>query len=326
MIRARALLLVIPLALAPALASAAPPPHMTARLSYQRGPGTEACPDEAGLRSEVARRAGYDPFTADAPSRLVVLVTRKGPHILGSIQFYDDKGAPGWSKTASVRANDCRALIEVMGGDIEYEFSPAPPLPAHAVPVVEVPVVTPPPHEEPPTPTEPISLRFGLGSALGFGTAPRVALGVTADVGIYWPLASLPVDGVSLSLGGRWDPPAAGQVPGLRDGERVSTSRLLVTLAPCAHKWKLYGCVVGELGQLRGGGEGITIQAQASRAYSAAGGRLGVEVPFASHVAFRVAGELLGTVAPVVITFDEGSRWMTPRVSGNVEAGLFLFF
>jgi hypothetical protein len=299
---------------------------MTARLSYQRGPGTEACPDEAGLRSEVARRAGYDPFTADAPSRLVVLVTRKGPHILGSIQFYDDNGAPGWSKTASVRANDCKALFEVMGGDIEYEFSPAPPLPAHAVPVVAVPVVAPPPHEDPPAPRDPILLRFGLGSALGFGTAPRVALGLTADVGIYWPLTSLPFDGVSLSLGGRWDPPAAGQVPGLPDSDRVSTSRLLVTLAPCAHRWKLYGCAVGEVGQLRGGGDGLALPVQGGRVYVSAGARVGVEVPFAPHLGFRVSGEVLGTVQPIVIPVSQRPGWTTPSASGGLEAGLFLFF
>jgi hypothetical protein len=320
------LAIVLLVALAPTLAWAAPPHPITARLEFKRGPGTEACPDEAGLRSEVARRSGHDPFTADAPARLVVLVTRKGPHILGSIQFYDDKGAPGWSKAASVRANDCGALFAVMGGDIEYEFSPAPPLPAHAPPVVAPPVVAPPPHEDPPAPTNPISLRFGLGSALGFGTAPRVALGLTADVGIYWPLTSLPFDGVSLTLGGRWDPPAAGQVSGRPDSDRVSTSRLLVTVAPCAHWWKLYGCAVGELGQLRGGGDGIALPTQEAGIYSAAGGRVGVEVPFAPHLGFRVSGEVLGTLTPIAIPVSENPGWTTPHASGGVAAGLFCFF
>jgi hypothetical protein len=169
-------------------------------------------------------------------------------------------------------------------------------------------------------------LRFGLGAALGFGTAPRVALGVSADVGIYWPLASLPFDGVSLTLEGRWDPPAAGHVPGLRDGEGVSTSRLLVTLAPCAHWWKLYGCAVGELGQLRGGGDGIALAVQHASVYSAMGPRLGVEVPFASHLGFRISGEILGTVKPIVLPVDKRPGWTTPEVSGGFGAGLYLFF
>ena len=94
------LAIVLPVALAPALAWAAPPPSVTARLEYQRGPGAEACAGEASLRIEVARRSGYDPFTADA--RLVVTVTRKGRQLIGALQFYDDKGAPGWLKVLPV--------------------------------------------------------------------------------------------------------------------------------------------------------------------------------------------------------------------------------
>jgi hypothetical protein len=320
------LAILLPVALAPASAWAALPPSVTARLEYQRGPGAEACAGEASLRIEVARRSGYDPFTADARARLVVTVTRKGRQLIGALQFYDVKGAAGWSKVLPVRANDCGTLLAAMGAEIEYELSQAPTFPAEAPPVVAVPVAAPPSHEDPPAPTNPILLRFGLGAALGFGTAPRVALGVSADVGIYWPLASLPFDGVSLTLEGRWDPPAAGHVPGLRDGEGVSTSRLLVTLAPCAHWWKLYGCAVGELGQLRGGGDGIALAVQHASVYSAMGPRLGVEVPFASHLGFRISGEILGTVKPIVLPVDKRPGWTTPEVSGGFGAGLYLFF
>ena len=253
-------------------------------------------------------------------------VTRKGRQIIGALQFYDDKGAPGWSKVLPVRANDCATLIAAMGAEIEYEFASAPTFPAPAPPVVAPPVVAPPTREDPPTPTNPILLRFGLGAALGFGTAPRVALGLSADVGIYWPLTSLPFDGVSLTLGGRWDPPAAGHVPGLPDSDRVSTSRLLATLAPCAHWWKLYGCAVGELGQLRGGGDGIALATREAGIYSAAGGRLGVEVLFAPHLGFRVSGEILGTLTPIAIPIAERPGWMTPPASGGFGTGLFFFF
>ena len=320
------LAIVVPLALAPALAWAAPPHPITARLELKRGPGTEACPDELGLRREVARRSGHDPFTADAPARLVVHVTRRGSHILGALQFYDDKGASGWSKSASVRANDCGTLFAVMGGDIEYEFSLAPPVPAQAPPVVAPPVVAPPPREDPPAPTNPISLRFGLGSALGFGTAPRVALGLTADVGIYWPLTSLPMDGVSLTLGGCWDPPAAAYVPERPNSARVSISRLLVTAAPCAHWWKLYGCAVGVVGQLRGGGDSIAVPTQGNGAYAAAGGRIGVEAPFAPHLGLRFSGEVLGTLTSIDIPVNKRPGWTTPVASGGFGAGIFLFF
>ena len=129
----------LPVALAPALAWAAPPPSVTARLEYQRGPGAEACAGEASLRIEVARRSGYDPFTADARARLVVTITRKGRQLVGALQFYDVKGAPGWSKVLPVRANDCGTLLAAMGAEIEYELSQAPTFPAEAPPVVAPP-------------------------------------------------------------------------------------------------------------------------------------------------------------------------------------------
>jgi hypothetical protein len=307
------------------VALAAPPPHMTARLEYHRGPGTEACEDESGVRHEVARRSGYDPFTADARARVVVKLTRRGGQILGAIQFYDDAGAPGWSRVFPVRANDCATLLGAIGAEVDFQFSPHG-LPPLAPVVAPIEVIKPTLPEDPPTPIQPVLFRFGLGAALGFGTAPRVALGVSGDVGIYWPLVSLPFEGVSLTLGGRWDPPAAGQVPGLRESERVGTSRLLVTLAPCAHWWKLYGCALGELGQLRGGGDGVALVVQHAGVYSAVGGRLGVEVPFAPRLGFRISGEILGTVTPIEIPLAERPGWSTPTASGGFGAGLYLFF
>jgi hypothetical protein len=56
------------------------------------------------------------------------------------------------------------------------------------------------------------------------------------------------------------------------------------------------------------------------------GGRAGIEVPFAPHLGFRVSGEVLGTVHPVTFSIDERPAWTTPRASGDVEVGLFLFF
>ena len=86
MSRARLLLaLVVPLALAPARARAEPRPRSLARLFYQRGVGAESCMDEAGLRIEVARRSGYDPFTTDARARLAVTVNRQGRQLIGTL-------------------------------------------------------------------------------------------------------------------------------------------------------------------------------------------------------------------------------------------------
>ena len=62
-------------------------------------------------------------------------------------------------------------------------------------------------------------VRFGLGTVVGFGAAPRAAVGLAADVGVYFPVAWLPFDLVSFAMGVRRDPPAAGYGLG---GVRVS--------------------------------------------------------------------------------------------------------
>ena len=353
---ARHLALVLPLALAPAAAWAAPPPKTMARLTYQRGPGAEACEKEDGLRFEVERRAGYNPFTLDAPARLVVNITRKGRQLIGTIQFYDDTGAPGWSKTLPVRANDCGTLLAAMGAEIEYEFDssspspeptpePSPPVAAPTVvappmvappvapPPVALPSVVPPPPPHPATrrnnpsePTNSLVHRFGLGATFALGVAPRYAVGLYADAGIYWPLTPFHVDGVSLSLGGRWDPPAGGYLPKGPESARVSTSRLLATLAPCVHGWVVYGCAVGQLGGLWARSEDVTIPAQGLFVYSAVGGRFGIDFPFTHHLGFRFSAELLRTLTSMVLPLDEHLGWKAPPTSGGFEAGLLLFF
>ena len=82
-------------AVLPAVARAEPRARPLARLTDQRGVGAETCMDEAGLRIEVARRSGYDPFTADAAARLTVTITRQGRQLIGTLQFFDEKGLPG---------------------------------------------------------------------------------------------------------------------------------------------------------------------------------------------------------------------------------------
>ena len=178
----------------------------------------------------------------------------------------------------------------------------------------------------PVVPSAPVVVRFGLGSVLAFGVAPRVAAGVTVDAGILWPVEWGPLEGVSLSVGGRWDPPAAGHVPWAGAGVRVSASRLLVTVTPCGHWWKLYGCALGELGQLRHHAEGIALPAGAGNLSAAVGGRVGVELPFAPYLGFRGFGDVLGTLTPVTALIDARPAWTTPRVSGGVGAGLFVYF
>jgi hypothetical protein len=186
---------------------------------------------------------------------------------------------------------------------------------------------TPAPVNEYSAPIDPYLITVGLGSAVAFGIAPRVAVGLSTDVGIHWKVDASPLEGLSLSLGVRWDPPAAGHVPGAPMDARVSTSRLLGTVVPCGHWWKLFGCAVGELGQLQGGVDNTyPLSAMGTVFYAAAGGRAGIEVPFAPHVGFRGFGEILGTLTPRTFLVNERPAWTTPPVSGGFGAGIFVSF
>jgi hypothetical protein len=49
----------------------------TAKLSYVRGEGAEACADEADLKKAVAARLGYDPFRVVADVALSISVEGK---------------------------------------------------------------------------------------------------------------------------------------------------------------------------------------------------------------------------------------------------------
>jgi hypothetical protein len=155
---------------------------------------------------------------------------------------------------------------------------------------------------------------------VGFGVTPRVAVGVSGDVGIYWPVTLAHLDGISLSLGGLWHPPAVG---GVADGSGEIFSRLLATLAPCGHWSKLFLCGVSELGQIRIF-RSAAIPPTTDRVYAAVGGRVGVEVPIGSRGGFRVSGEVLGTASPVNFSINDRPGWITPSISGGLGAGLYI--
>lgn len=162
----------------------------------------------------------------------------------------------------------------------------------------ECPPLLPGATEAAPDPSTPIkcSLRVGLSSSLGFGVAPRADVGMSADVTMYDRVTWLPFfEGASFGVGASWTPPATGNVPGSTKPARLSTYNLLLDVAFCAYRWKLYGCAVLGMAQLRGQSEAIAIPAGGTYSgYVETGPRLGIEVPFAPHLGFRVFGEALG--------------------------------
>jgi hypothetical protein len=173
---------------------------------------------------------------------------------------------------------------------------------------------------------DPLLIVVGLGAVVGFGIAPRTATGMSADVGIHWSLDAAPIDGFSISLGVRWDPPAADYVPESRPEGLLSSTRLLGTVAPCAHWWKLFGCAVGELGQLKIAAIHGIITGPDRIVYATAGLRLGIEVPLVPHFGLRGFGDVTATPTPLIVNSVHGTLWETPIVAGSVGAGVYFSF
>lgn len=314
------------LGVSPAFAQPARPLPHRARLTYT---APKACPGEQVLRDLVAGQTSSNVLPSDASARLTVVLSRLGAQYQATAELREPAGRLLWTRPFDA-VSSCSGLVQEVALVISATLDPrvhVEPAAPHVIVESEkasadearaqvVPLV----------PVDPVLFRIGLGSVLAFGAAPRVAVGLAADAGILWPVAWGPVKGVSLAVGGRWDPPAAGHIPWAAADARISTSRLLATVAPCAHWWKLYGCALGELGQVAHHAEGIAVPGGHGDVFAAVGGRAGLEARFAPHLGVRGSGEVLGTLTPVTVLIDARPAWTTPRVSGGVGAALFVFF
>jgi hypothetical protein len=110
-----------------ALAQGAP---RGARLSYTRGPGTEACPEEPSLRQIVASQlAGVDPFVHDGARHIEVIVRRKGTAFQGEIALHDRDGRELGRQELSNPI--CGVLVQHIGLSLSIFMRPfLPPRPA----------------------------------------------------------------------------------------------------------------------------------------------------------------------------------------------------
>ncbi len=316
----------------------APPsrPRVVMRLDYIRAPGAEACPDEQGFRDAVgAQVRKWDPFAPNGPSRLVVIVSRKGDGYEGSLELRDVTGALELTR-AYPPTPRCLDLLGDLARAIALKIdppSPAPPavptLPSDAPPKPsEGPLAPPPPAPAP----KALSVRLGVGTWMDLASAPRPAFGLSVDLGLR-------VAWFSIAVEGRWNPPAGAMVA---DGIEVSTSRLLGALVPCGHIGWFAGCLLGELGQIRGSthvpdatpDRQATPDHQASL-YLAGGARLSAEIPVVRDILFvRLAADLTGARPAVfrikdpTATFIAGrvTRWETASFTAGLGAGLIASF
>ena len=313
----------------------APPPAVTVRLNYSRGPGAELCPDEQGFREAVAANVGRDPFTPAAPRLATVTIQRQGSAFVAFMEMRNAAGAREWMHEPLSR-NDCRELVRLMGLSIAI---PIDPFPAHPRPpaVAVVPVPALPPAQPPPSPpaaaadrrapppasrpAERPRIRLGLRAGVELGTAPVATAGFGVQVGVRWRL-------VSLSVEGRADLPSSG-AGNAAPMALVHAAFFAGSLVPCGHiplsgDWNIPICALVTLGAIHGGGLSVDVQKSGTGFYAAAGGRAGLEIPVndTGSIALRVDGELLGAIKPVTITLSGHDAWTTGRVAGGAGGGV----
>jgi hypothetical protein len=325
--RAAPLLAALLFALAPTAAHAADrPPHIAVRLAYDNGSRLDGCPDERGLRYALMAQFGYDPTEPppiadfEAPPLLRVTLSRRGAQARAEASLVKASGAVVWSDHYQDRV-DCPTLIRNIvlvirigiGVDTPSSASPSP-APTPPVPAPDPAAAEPASRPEPTTSKGP-RIQLGVKTGLAFGIAPAAAVEFGLQLGLRWST-------LSLSLEGRGDLPAASEALGIR------TSLVAATLAPCAHIGPyLAMCGVLTVGSLR---SSILTSAADSfpmrSPYVGVGGRLALEVPFASRWIARLSGDLVGAALPSAVDVDGVERWHTPAVSGGPSLGLVVNF
>jgi hypothetical protein len=307
---------------------------MVVRLDYVRGPGTESCPDERGLRGAIAGRLGYDPAqpaslaSASLPT-LRVSVARQDGGFVARAEKRNSAGRVEWTRPALTDA-DCRHLIGVLGLSIAITLdpgasgmvTPATPEPARVEPPTPSPTAPAVDRASPPLPAplQRPNIRLGVRAGVAGGAGPSPAATLAADIGVRgaaW----------SVSLEGRADLPATASVD---TGAKLRTSVLAAALVPCGHWWWLAGCGIVSLGTLRAESVNLAHGKDDSGLYAAAGLRAGLEWPIPSlpRLALRLSGEGLVTLRPVTARRSDDGRavWKAPPVAGLLGAGAVVHF
>ena len=333
--------LIVP-AVAIALWSAAAFGFPTSRLTYLRGKGAEACPDEATVRQAVAARLGYDPFFPSADKTIVARIVRNRDELRASVELVDAKSTVRGVREFKAAPGQCDELVATMALAISIAIDPtnpgilggeparnSPDPPQHTSSTETTPLPPSTPAIEPPvtadrvgervlrpevpaqsTPASP-GPRAGAMIFAAVGTAPSFTTGFGASGS--WRVAMW-----SLALEGRGELPASTPAAG---GE-LRTWLFAGGVAACAHIDPVFLCGTAWLGSMQGEGVRFPNSRFDSALYAAAGGRAGLELPLAGQFTFRPQLELLTTLNRAALQIDGVTQWTAPPWAVLLGAGL----
>lgn len=314
-----------------ALADAPP-----AKLVYERGPGAEACPDEAGLRRDVAARLGHDPFVESADRTVAAKIVKDGAKLRATIELKDATGKVTGARSLESKQLDCKELAAAMSLAITLAIDPlagsAPPKPSASAsesasapppppPSVSVTAPPPPPPSAtvppPPPPPPPAleGLRVSLGAFGGIGFAPSANLGFVAAVGYRarrW----------SLELEGRRDLPSTAEV-----GAGTATSSILgVSIVPCLVRGPLGVCALLSFGALQASGGDVVTPRSDTAFWAAAGIRLAAEMPLWGPLAIGVHADGLAPFVKTTLRLNGEDVYSTAAVAGAMGLRFVVHF
>ncbi|MBM4779256.1 MAG: hypothetical protein GQE15_16235 [Archangiaceae bacterium] len=282
----------------------------SARLEYSVAPGIDGCPDERWVHASVGARLGRDPFVDEAPTRVVVNISRGAPPALVALVEVTRPDGRVGKRTLDSPTGDCLELASAVELAVSLALDPAskrPPVveaPPAPPPVKEVVVVQAPPVVAPPPAITP----FGrVGALMTAGGLPGFSGGLLIGGGVL-------LRHFSIGLEGRAHLPTRV----LTSDSTTTTFLALASLVPCLELGRFSGCLVGSVGPFQ-----FDDGAQRQTSVMAQGGAR-VQVGFEPLQQLRLVPWLEGGVVVTRTTLLRNGvpLWVTWPVA--VSGGLFV--
>jgi hypothetical protein len=313
-----------------------------AKLVYVLEKGAERCPPEAELRSAVAARLGYEPFSNDADRTVHATVKRRGRGLRARIVLQGADGTQQGERTLDDQRTDCSELASAMAlalsiaidplslsrpAPVETPPPPPPPAPPPPPEPVAAPAPAPPPELEPEVEEEDsgshVAFESFLGASVSYGGTPLPvpSVGMNLSAGPRW-------ERFSLNLEGYIELPSRSE----QGGGTVIASRMGGALVPCLHVQAVGLCGVLNVAALLAEGQGFLVNRQTVNAYVGAGARVILTLPEGQRFGLRIWAELLGNINRTSLTLlsqqsqEPVARYDLPVAAGGGGLAILLRF
>ncbi len=308
------------------------------------------CPGVRDFKAVVVGRLGSDPFTADAPKHVLVLIAASDGGLEGRLEWRDEKGNWAGDQTFPVHTKDCTELVRTMGFALAVQINllameqsaevadgrapeqpkapsapdkkeaPAPPVaPVRAPPVAPVRVQTADDEDDGTSESgghARWAFSLGAGGSLGVGLLPNA----TALGRVFGSVALGPA---SLELGGEL---STGAGASRADGGGFNAHAWFATAAVCGTgpPWSI--CLLTRAGAVKVEGRRVDVPASPGGKSILTGLRLGAEERVGSSLFFAERLEGLVNLTRWTVTLDGIPVWKAPPLAGVVGVDVGAIF